>query len=193
MISRPRYAALLDANVLVPIRLTDLFVQLAKDDLFRAKWTLHIHNEWMKSVQRIYPNIDQGHLERRRSLMDAETREALVDGYDEIIDSLSLPDENDRHVLAAAIVGGCNVIVTYNLKDFPKDELGKYGIEAQHPDVFLANHLDLFPGKFCAAVRKIRRRHKRKKITIDEYLENLAALELVATVASLWQYSHLLD
>ncbi len=193
MTSRRRYTALLDANVLVPIRLTDLFVQLAVDDLFRAKWTHDIHHEWMKAVRRIRPDIDQERLERRRDQMDTETRDALVYGYEIIINSLNLPDEDDRHVLAAAIVGHCDVIVSYNLKDFPNVELSKYNIEAQHPDVFLANHLDLFPGKFCTAVRKIRRRHKKRQYSIEDYLDGLTALELVATAASLREYSNMLD
>ena len=193
MTSRSRYTALLDANVLVPIRLTDLFVQLAVDDLFRAKWTLDIHHEWMKAVHRIHPDIDKERLERRRDQMDTETRDALVDGYEIIINSLNLPDKDDRHVLAAAIVGHCDVIVTYNLDDFPKAELSKYDIQAQHPDVFLANHLDLFPAKFCTAVRKIRRRHKKKKYSVEGYLDSLTELELVATVASLREYSNMLD
>ncbi len=124
--------------------------------------------------------------------MDAETRDALVNAYEPIISSLTLPDDNDRHVLAAAIASHCDVIVTYNLKDFPKSELSKYGIDVQHPDVFLANHLDLFPGKFCAAVFKIRRRHIRKKFTVDEYLDSLSELELVSTVAGLRQYTAML-
>ena len=193
MTSRSRYSALLDANVLVPIRLTDLFVQLTVDDLFRARWSLDIHREWMKTVRRLYPDIEQERVERRRDQMDAETRDALVHGYEIIINSLHLPDENDRHVLAAAITGRCDVIVTYNLDDFPKFELDKYGIAAQHPDVFLANHLDLFPGKFCAAVRKIRRRHIRKKLNVDDYLDSLVKLQLVATAAGLRQYAHMID
>ena len=110
-----------------------------------------------------------------------------------IINSLDLPDENDRHVLAAAIVGRCDVIVTNNLKDFPSDMTSKYDIEAQHPDVFLSNHLDLYPSKFCSAVRKVRRRHVRKKITLGEYLDALGALELVATAAGLREYDYMLD
>lgn len=125
--------------------------------------------------------------------MDAKTRDALVDGYEILIESLNLPDENDRHVLAAAVAGRCDVIVTFNLNDFPEDELSKYGIEAQHPDVFLANHLDLFPGRFCAAVGRIRRRHIKKKLSVDEYLDSLAELELVTTAASLREFSHMLD
>lgn len=193
MTSRRRYTALLDANVLVPIRLADLFVQLAVDDLFRAKWTQDIHNEWMRAVQRIHPDIQLESLVKRRDQMNAKARDALIDGYEMMIDSLQLPDNNDRHVLAAAIVGGCDVIVTYNLKDFPKEIMSKFDLEAQHPDVFLANHLDLFPGKFCAAVRKIRGRHVRMKFTISEYLDSLTEIELVATATSLREYANILD
>ncbi len=193
MTSRSRYTAILDANVLVSIRLTDLFVQLAVDDVFRAKWTVDIHREWMAVLNRKRPDIDPTRLERRRDRMDAKTRDALVTGYENSIDSLSLRDKDDRHVLAAAIVGRCDVIVTYNLKDFPKEALEPYKIEAQHPDVFLANHLDLFPGKFCAAVRKIRRRHVNKKYSVEQYLDTLSEAELVATASRLREYAHLLD
>jgi hypothetical protein len=79
-------------------------------------------------------------------------------GYESLIPSLTLPDPNDRHVLAAAIVGKCDVIVTQNLQDFPITVLEPVGIEAQHPDEFLANHLNLAPGIFCGAIRTIRKR-----------------------------------
>ena len=193
MTSRKRYTAMLDANVLVPIRLTDLLIQLAVDDLFRAKWTLEIHREWMKTVRRLYPDIGQQRVERRRDQMDAETRDALVYGYETIIEALNLPDGNDRHVLAAAIVGHCDVIVTYNLKDFPSEALLKFDIEAQHPDIFLANHLDLFPRRFCGAVHKVRQRHQKKTFSFKEYLESLTEIELVATAAGLRECAYILD
>ncbi len=193
MTSRKRYTAMLDANVLVPIRLTDLLIQLAVDDLFRAKWTLEIHREWMKTVRRLYPDIGQQRVERRRDQMDAETRDALVYGYETIIEALNLPDDNDRHVLAAAIVGHCDVIVTYNLKDFPSEALLKFDIEAQHPDIFLANHLDLFPRRFCEALHKVRQRHQKKTYSFKEYLERLTEIELVATAAGLRECVYILD
>jgi len=74
-------------------------------------------------------------------LMDQHATDALVTGYEELIDGLHLPDPDDRHVLAAAIRGRADVIVTCNLKDFPAGALKSYGIEAQHPDEFLLNLL----------------------------------------------------
>ena len=58
--------------------------------------------------------------------------------YESLIPSLDLPDPDDRHVLAAAIVGRCDVIVPQNLKDFPANVLDRYGIDKQHPDEFLS-------------------------------------------------------
>lgn len=113
------FTALLDANVLYPAPLRDLFLQLAVTDLFKAKWTADIHREWIEALMRNEPECGRAALERTRVLMDTATRDSLVTGYEALIDTLTLPDPDDRHVLAAAIVGRCDVIVTQNLKDFP--------------------------------------------------------------------------
>ena len=94
--------------------------------------------------------------------MNQATRDCLVTGYEMLIPSLDLPDPYDRHVLAAAIVGRCDVIVTQNLKDFPEEALKPYDIETPHPDGFLSNHLALEPGLFCSALRKVRARLKTR-------------------------------
>lgn len=124
--------------------------------------------------------------------MDKATRDSLVTGYKPLINSLTLPDPDDRHVLAAAIVGRCDVIVTQNLHDFPESVVKPYGIEIQHPDDFLANHLNLAPGKFCVAVRKVRARLKNPRFTVQEYLATLTRQGLVVTVAELEQYAQLI-
>ena len=90
--------------------------------------------------------------------MDRATRDCLVERCEALIPSLLLPDMNDRHVPAAAITGPCDVIVTANLKDFPDRELQQDGIEAQHPDDVLGNHLSFAPGLFCEAIRRVRAR-----------------------------------
>jgi hypothetical protein len=124
--------------------------------------------------------------------MDSNTRDALVTGYENLISSLQLPDPDDRHVLAAAIVGRCDVIVTANLKDFPDAALAPFGIDAQHPDEFLCNHLNLAQGLFCRCVQKIRSRLKNPPSTANEYLEALTRNGLVATAAELRPFAELL-
>jgi hypothetical protein len=187
-----QYTALLDANVLYPAPLRDVLMQLAVTDIFRAKWTEYIHQEWIDALMRREPDRDRAQLERTRELMNRSTRDCLVTGYEPLIATLELPDPDDRHVLAAAIVGRCDAIVTKNLKDFPDDVLKQYGIEKQHPDEFLSNHLNLAPGTFCDAIKKVRSRLKNPAYDVNEYLENLTRQDLVVTAAELKTYAKLL-
>ena len=187
-----RCTALLDANVLYPAPLRDIFLQLALTDLFQAKWTADIHREWIEALMRKDPTPDRAALERTRDLMDKATRDSLVTGYEWLISSLALPDPNDRHVLAAAIAGHCDVIVTQNLKDFPEAALAPFSIEAQHPDDFLHTHLSLAPGVFCGAVRKVRARLQRPVYSVEEYLATLSRQGLVATAGELQAFANLL-
>lgn len=186
------YTALLDANVLYPAPMRDIFLQLAVTDIYCAKWTADIHREWIESLLRREPERDRAALERTRDLMDRATRDSLIVGYEALIPTLDVPDPEDRHVLAAAIVGHCDVIVTQNLKDFPPETLDTYGVEAQHPDDFLGNHLNLSPGLFCAAVRKVRSRLKNPPYSVAEYLDTLTQQGLVGTASELAQFAELL-
>lgn len=187
-----QFAALLDANVLYPAPMRDLFLQLAVADIFRAKWTADIHREWIEALLRNDPRRERVVLERTRDLMNQATRDCLVKGYEALIPTLELPDKDDRHVLAAAIVGRCDVIVTQNLKHFPDKALEPFGIEAQHPDEFLCNHLNLAPGVFCGAVQKVRARLKSPPFSAKDYLSILTRQGLVATSAELEQFVTLL-
>jgi hypothetical protein len=186
------YTALLDANVLYPAPLRDLLLQLAVTDVFRAKWTSKIHREWMEALLLNEPHRDRAKLERTRDLMDSSTRDCLVTGYEGLISGLELPDPDDRHVLAAAIVGRCDAIVTQNLKHFPDAILAPYGIDVQHPDEFLCNHLNLAPALFYGVVQKIRRRLRNPPYSIEEYLDILTRNGLVATAGELRPFADLL-
>jgi len=97
--------ALLDANILYPAPVRDIFLELAAGDLFRAKWSADIHREWVDALLRNEPHRDRAALDRTRDLMDRATRDCLVAGYETLIPTLQLRDPDDRHVLAAAIVG----------------------------------------------------------------------------------------
>lgn len=186
------FTVLLDACVLYPAPLRSLFMYLAMTDLFRARWTDAIHEEWMRSVQRDYPDITRAQAERVRDLMNAHVRDCLVTGFEDLIPGLHLPDADDRHVLAAAIRAGADVIVTFNLGDFPKEILDPFGIEAQHPDVFLGHLLDLAPGTVCAAAKRQRESLKNPPKTVEEFLDILARQGLPQTVTRLGTFAELI-
>jgi len=89
-------------------------------------------------------------------------------------------------------VFGAGVIVTYNLKDFPSEYLASFGIEAQHPDEFISNLMDMAPGQVCLAVRQVRARLRNPPLDIDDYLIILARQHLAVTVTALRQYRDLI-
>ncbi|KAF0093573.1 MAG: hypothetical protein E1N59_2706 [Puniceicoccaceae bacterium 5H] len=169
-----RYTAIYDACVLYPAPLRDLLLELAVTDLFKARWSNRIHDEWMRNLLKNRPDLTLQQLERTRDLMNAHVRDCLVDGFEGLEETIQLPDPDDRHVVAAAIKGRADVIVTFNLSDFPASALEPWGLEAQHPDEFLANLIDLAPDPVAAAARTCRLRLKRPPKTIDEYLDILA-------------------
>lgn len=102
---------LYDACVLYSASLRDLLVRLALTNLFQARWTDEIHDEWTRNVLANRPDISPGSLARCRELMDLHVSDCLVTGYQSLISTLTLPDADDRHVLAAAIHAGAAFIV----------------------------------------------------------------------------------
>ena len=148
-----------DACVLYPASIRDLVVELARTGMFRAKWTVRIHTEWVNAVLRNRPELNRAQLERVAELMNSAVLDCLVTGFESLEPGLTeLSDSGDRHVLAAAIHCGAQEIVTFNLRDFPDAALRPYGIRAIHPDSFVEHLLDLSPEVICDAIRRIRRR-----------------------------------
>lgn len=177
--------AFYDANVLYPAELRNLLMHLALGGLFRARWSNGVHEEWISNLLRNRPDLTREKLNRTRELMDRATLDALVDGYEELIPELSLPDEDDRHVLAAAIRGGAQVIVTMNLKDFPDEVLRQYRMKAQHPDEFILQLIEKSPGGVMEAAERHRRSLKNPPKSVSEYLSSLEVQGLPKTVAAL--------
>ena len=138
-------AVVLDSCILYPARLKDLFMELSglahKNKIFRAKWTEQIHDEWIHNLLADRTDITPEALARTRQLMNKAVPDCVVTGYEHRIEALSLPDPDDRHVLAAAIECGANVIVTRDLSDFPDAQLKPSFIIAKHPDDFLLEFL----------------------------------------------------
>jgi hypothetical protein len=188
----PPVTAVYDANILYPAPLRDLFIRVAQAGLVRARWTEMIHDEWIRNVLKDNPRLLAERLARTRTLMNEAVRDCLVTGYDDLIASLSLPDPDDRHVLAAAVRAGAGVIVTYNLADFPAETLARFDVEAQHPDDFLVGLLDLAPGVVCAAVKRQRESLQNPPKTAEELLATLESQGLTQTVARLRQFIDLL-
>jgi len=180
--------AFLDANVLYGSALRNLLMHLALARLFRARWSAGVHEEWMTALLRNRPDLSREKLERTRMLMDKHAADALVTGYEDLIEGLHLPDPDDRHVLAAAIRGRADVIVTANVRDFPAEVLTPFEIEAQHPDEFIVHLLDLAPGVVTMAAERHRTSLKNPPKTIEEYLEMLEREGLTHTVSVLRDY-----
>lgn len=179
-----------DANVLYPAELRNFLMNLALIGAFRAKWSADVHEEWISSLLENRPDLTREKLERTRQLMDKAAPDALVTGYEHLISGLILPDERDRHVLAAAIRCGASLIVTCNLTDFPQESLKEFGIEAQHPDEFILNLLDLAPGLVIEAAENHRQSLKNPPKTVDEYLFMLESQGLTQTTSLLREYVH---
>jgi hypothetical protein len=182
------FTVVYDACVLYPAPLRDLLMHLALSDLYRARWSDMIHDEWMRNVLASRPDLTQDQLNRTRQLMNAHVRDSLVTGFEYLIPSIELPDPNDRHVVASAIHSGASLIVTFNLKDFPAEALKPYNIAAQHPDDFIVDLLDLHPAGVLEAVAGHRRSLKNPPKTADEYLDTLLAQGLTQSVAVMRQW-----
>lgn len=186
------FVVLLDANVLYPAPLRDFLVTLATTGLYSAKWSDRIHDEWIRNLLKNRPDLEPNVLAHTREMMNQAVPDCLVTGYEPIIDGLVLPDPKDRHVLAAAIRCGAQIIVTHNLKDFPADILEQYGIEAIHPDEFLEYQFGLRPELVIEAAKTQRARLRNPPKTAEEFLERLAAQGLVVTADKLSDFLYLI-
>jgi hypothetical protein len=165
---------------------------LAMSDLYRARWSNDIHEEWMRNLQKDYPDLNRQKVERIRDLMNAHVVDCIVKGYESIIPHLILPDPSDRHVVAAAICCRADIIVTSNVKHFPNDILDPYGIQVQHPDKFLTDQINVAPSVVCAAAKRQRQSLKNPPMSVEEYLASLERQGLAQTVSSLREYSELI-
>jgi len=141
MIHSTRFTCVLDTNIILPIEIRDLLFWFAFDELYTPKWSKHIFDEWEEVMKRHHVSDEE--ISKRIGWANAAFPDAMVQNYEVLISSLTLPDEEDCHVLAAAIKTNANLIVTNNLKDFPKDYLLTFGIMAKSADDFLTETIDL--------------------------------------------------
>lgn len=182
---RSPFVVVYDACVLYPAPLRDLLMRLAQTGIVRARWTSVILDECFRNIEKNKPDLKPGALRRTRELMVQAVPDCLVEEFEPLIEALQLPDPDDRHVLAAAIRASAQTIVTLNLRDFPGDQLVRYGVEAQHPDDFLLDTIDLAPGLVIKVVNEQATALRNPPRTVHELLDTLHAQGLVQSVAKL--------
>lgn len=181
MLHSGRFTAILDACVLYPAPLRDILLRLAEEQLYRPKWSDLIHNEWKDNLLKNREDLHASQIDRTIYLMNRSFPDAEVNGFSSLIQGLSLPDENDRHVLAAAIRSRADVIVTFNLKDFPIEVLNNFDIEPVHPDQFIINLVDLDEIRALNAFKSQVGALKNPPKTNDEMIETLRSNSLNKT------------
>lgn len=167
-------------------------MHLALTGIYRARWTEQIHDEWIRNLLMNRPDLDAVKLQRVRELMNTAVPGAIVSGYEPLIGALSLPDPDDRHVVAAAIQTRAEAIITFNLKDFPADYLAQYNLQAIHPDEFIADQYELHASAVIEAARNQRASLKSPTFDSSQFLDFLLNQGLPQTVARLRPLHHLI-
>lgn len=153
---RADFKIVLDACVLAPASLCDLLLRLAESPrLFAPRWSAHILEE-VRRTQIEKLGFPEDLADSWREAVGRHFPEALVTGYEPLIHSMQ-NDEKDRHVLAAAVRCGAEVIVTSNLRDFPADSLEPWDVQAQHPSEFLINLYTMDSGIVVSKLNDIAR------------------------------------
>jgi hypothetical protein len=193
MAGNAKYTAVLDACVLYSVTITDALMSIAVKGLYAPKWTKKIEQEWICSLEENRPDL-KGRLGIRQDCM----REVIPDweipeaSWSSLESSLILPDPNDRHVLAAAICGHADCIVTKNKDDFPLNITSLYGIEIIDPDQFIIHQWDLESIPVMAAFKEMRARRKKPIETVEMYAQTLEKNGLPATAQKIREAKELI-
>jgi predicted nucleic acid-binding protein len=171
MIHSVRFTAVLDTNVVYPVIIRDILFWFAYCDLYTPKWSQHIFDEWKKVMKE--KGVSEDEANKRIARANFAFPDALVQNYKGLINHLELSDEDDRHVLAAAIKTNANLIVTNNIKHFPETYLQSFGLSAKTADDFLTDIIDLNPKQALAAFKEMVLNKKNPKADEFEVLDQL--------------------
>jgi predicted nucleic acid-binding protein len=173
------FIVVLDANVLFPFTLRDTLLRAAAGGFYQLRWSSRILDEMTRNLVST-GTMPEDRVRRLRAIMEREFPEAEVTGYEHLIGAMQ-NDPKDRHVVAAAVKAGAQVIATANLKDFA---VLPDGVEVQSPDDFLCNLFDLDPNGFEELLRDQATDLVKPPTTFEELLERLVRVvpELVDAV-----------
>ena len=161
---------LLDANVLFSPWTTDVIMSLADAGMLEPTWSDRILEELVRAAER------QGRGQLVSGMVGALNRhypESCIDGWEDRVESIALPDPDDRHVVAAAVEGACDIIVTYNLRDFPQEALGVLGLQALSPDDLLMELIGKRPVRVFRVIEELVASKRRPPRTYDQEIEGL--------------------
>jgi predicted nucleic acid-binding protein len=170
--------AVCDACILYPFHLRNVIAQAGVDRLVHVRWTDEIHEEWMRNLVANVPDLSVQRLNATKQLMAIALPDATVSGYERHVETISLPDPDDRHVVAAAIEAKATHILTWNLRHFPARVLKARGLVRQTPDAFLADLYDQVPQLLLASLANARRNLSKSALSAEEFLNVLREQKL---------------
>lgn len=179
------FPAFFDACSLYGIRLTDLLLRLADEGVFRALWSEEALEEVRKNV--IEAGVHEAGIDSRIKAMKEFFPDAMVSGYEALTETMTC-DPKDRHVLAAAVRAKADILVTFNVKDFPDQSLEPFDVEVVHPDDFLLDQLDLFPGVVTRVLRELAEDYDDPPLSLDDVLETLRRAGVPRFVSDVRRY-----
>ena len=176
MIHSVRFTCVLDTNVIYPIEIRDILLWFAHYGLYTPKWSQHIFDEWEGVM--IRKGINEQEIAKRLNTVRQAFPDALVENYESLIGGLNLSDKKDCHVLAAAIKANASIIVTNNLKHFPKDYLYTFGLIAKSADDFVTDLIDLNPHDAVKAFMEMVSHKRNPPLNELQVLDKLRLLGL---------------
>jgi predicted nucleic acid-binding protein len=159
-----------DACTIYGITLSDLLLRLADEGAFRPLWSDEVLEEVRRNA--VSGGISPAGIDRRLDVMRTYFPDALVTGHDELVEGLTC-DPKDRHVLAAAVRAKADALVTFNVRDFPDESLEAFDVELVHPDVFLLDQLDLYPGMITRVLRELSEDYVDPPQSVEDVLGTL--------------------
>lgn len=179
------FSAVLDANVLYPFSLRDTLLRLAELELYTPLWSDRILDEMTRNL--VEHRLSDAQAASIDQAMRLAFEEAEIDaGEIERLEPAMTNEAKDRHVLAAAVAADSELVVTFNLDDFPPEACEPVGVEAVHPDDFLLDLHDLAPEAVRAALEQ-QASDLHPPWPLEQLLEALATAgvpRFVATVRS---------
>ena len=147
---------LLDTCVLYPTVMRSVLLGVARAGVFTPLWSTRILEEWARAARKLGPD---GEVQARSEIgmLRVNWPNAEVRIPESLEKRLYLPDHNDIHVLAAAIAGSADGILTLNAKDFPRHILAEEGLTRNDPDSFLFGVWQSQPQLVAGVVEDVRK------------------------------------